>query len=381
MTALDWTAAIAGCCTHLAGIGNLPSSAAKHPALAAIAVLSLAADASIDHALTPDSTIPNLTIAQYTGRHDLVDDLLAHLTNDAASPARGSASRYFHVTNWLAEHSFSELILRSVQHTADDTGRAALLAHAACKGNDLMKQQDCLRDLHIRALLERDVPELGAHCAWRIFETETLAWMLAHAHDDHKSRAVRVQRRFQALRLYASLAHRLREPAITAVIDDGRELVPALTERLGLTRCELRALREATPPSVYNFNRWHSFEYAAHHLQAHAMPPHQWPGGGQPGQHAAWAASPWLTTNEFTLVPADYYGADRTTVRDAVQAFADDLLAPMLADLGQTGRSHSRILDTLMPGNLPATRDYLACIRRALIGPRGPKAFQEAAQL
>ena len=74
------------------------------------------------------------------------------------------------------------------------------------------------------------------------------------------------------------------------------------------------------------------------------------------------------------------------TVRDAVRAFSDDLLAPLLNELqaagervqhlalGHPGRAHAE-------ESLPAIRQYLACIRRALIGPRGPKAFQEAAHV
>jgi hypothetical protein len=86
-----------------------------------------------------------------------------------------------------------------------------------------------------------------------------------------------------------------------------------------------------------------------------------------------------------TLIPADYYGADPTTVRDAVRAFSDDLLAPLLNELkppeSTSNISPSTILDALTQKSLPAIQQYFACIRRALIGPRGPKAFQEAAHL
>jgi PcfJ-like protein len=377
MTSFDWTTAIAESCTHLAGLGNLPPPAAQHPALEAIALLSLTADIRIDHALTPDSTIPTLTIPRYTGRHDLVDDLLAHLTADVASPARGSFYRAFSATTWLAEHGFDDLLLRSVQHTADDTGRALLLAHAARKAHDHTKEAGRLRDLHMRALLARDTPDLHWQSHWHTFDPEVLAWLLAHEHDGGKTRAERVQRRCQALRLYTSLAARLRQPAISGIIDAGRELVPALAEGLGLTRAQLAALREAAPPLTLTSHRSHSFEHAVCHLQAHAVPLHQWPGSGQSGQHAAWSSSLWLTTEEFTLIPADYFGPDPVTVRDAVRAFADDLLAPLLAELGSAS-SASTILDTLTPNNLPAAREFLACIRRALIGPRRPKAFQQA---
>ena len=43
-----------------------------------------------------------------------------------------------------------------------------------------------------------------------------LAWLFAHELDGDKMRAIRVQRRLQALRLYASLADSLCEPAVTA---------------------------------------------------------------------------------------------------------------------------------------------------------------------
>jgi hypothetical protein len=385
MTTFDWNTAIAECCTHLAGLGKLPPPATHDPALQAIAVLSLTADAKIDHTLTPASTIPTLTIPRYAGRHNLLDRLLAELTRAAAEPSRGSFHRAFSPTNWIAEHGLDELVLRSVQHTADDTGRGELLAHAARKASDLMKEQDRLRDQHMRALLQRDTPDLAAD--WQQFVPDILGWILAHEHDGDPTRAVRVQRRLQALRLYASLADRLREPAITKVIDTGGELVPALTERLALTRAHLCALREATPPDAFDHYPRHKFEHAVRHLQAHAVPLHQWPGSGRPGQYAAWQSSPWLPFDEFTLIRADYYGSDPTTVRDAVRGFSDDLLAPMLAELKSPTTStispsailHS--LDTLAPKHLRAIQQFLACIRRALVGERGPKAFQEAARV
>jgi hypothetical protein len=383
MNTFDWTTAIAECATHLAGLGKLPPPDAQHSALQAIAVLSLIADAKIDHALTPASTIPTLAIPRYAGRHDLVDELLGQLTLALAAPCRGSRHA-FSPTDWLDEYGLDELVLRSVQHTADDPGRGALLAYAARKAHDLGKAQERLRHEHMRALLARDTPDLDAD--WRHFPLNLLAWILAHEYDNNPTRTLRVQRRLQALRLYASLADRLYEPAITAVIDAGRELVPALTKRLALTRAQLQALRQATPPGHFASYQRHNFEYAVRHLQAHTVPLHQWPGGGRPGQHAAWQSSRWLTTDEFTLIPANYYADDATTVRDAVRAFSDDLLAPLLADLKSPNAGvilHSAkflTLDTL-PKHLPAAQQFLASIRRALIGDRGPKAFQEAAQV
>ena len=390
MTTIDWTTAIAECCTHLAGLGNLPPPDANHPALQALAVLSLTANNRIAHALTPASTVPVLTIPRYAGRHDLADHLLAELTEAVARPSRGSFHHAFSAANWLAEQGLDDLILHSVQHTTDDTGRADLLAHAARKMQDFMKQQERLRDQHMRALLERDAPDLVN--GWQHFEPNNLAWILAHDHDGNPTRATRVERRLQALQLYAALPNHLRAPAITEVIDAGGKLVPALTERLALSRAEIRALREATPPHTFGQYQRHNFEHAVRHLQAHAVPLHEWPGGGRPAQHEAWQLSPWLKSDDLSPIRADYYGSDTATVQDAVRAFNDDLLAPLLAEPmhSNTRTDNLRLFSLLQsrlhsgkpaPKLLAAIQKTLACIHHALIGERRPKAFQEAAKV
>ena len=396
MIIIDWTTEIAKRCSHLAGLGKLPPPMTQHSALQALAVLSIATDNGIDQALTPDSTIPILAIPNVTGRHDLVDELLDKLTEAIAQPSHGFFHHVFSAANWLDQHGFDDLVLRSVQHTADDTGRGHLLAHAARKAQHLTKQQDRLRNQHMRALLERDMPELDPDY-WPLSTPDELAWLLAHEHDGDPTRAIRVQRRLQAFRFYGSLADRLREPAITEIIDTGRELVPALAKRLALTKAQLRALREAStiPDTLTSYPR-RNYEQAVRHLQVHAVPLHQWPGAGKPVQHAAWRSSRWLINDDYTLIPADYYGTDATTVADAVRAFSDDLLAPLLAEhKSPTGSiiSPSAILGslrTLAPDNLfapliapnlPAAQQFLACVRRALIGDRGPNAFQQAARV
>ena len=390
MTIFDWDTVIGETSTHLAGRGKLPPPAAQLPALQAIAVLALAAGTGIRHQLTPASTMPALSIARYAGRHDLVDNLLAELTSTVARPSRVSPFSAFSAKNWITEHGLDDLVIFSAQHTADDTGRAALLSHAAAKAADLNKQYDRLKDLHMRALLHRDTPELDTS-DWRTLQPDILRWILASKYDGDSSRAIHIQRRLQALRLYASIADRLREPAITDVIDAGVELVPVLTERLALTRAQLNTLREATPPGAFTSYQRHNFEHAVIHLQAHAVPLHQWPGGGRPAQHQAWTSSPWLTQDELTPIRSDYYGTDRTTVRDAVRSFNNDLLAPLLAEIAPPGGIGTGDLFTTLefilhsqkrtPALIAGIQSFLACIHRALVGERGAKAFQEAARL
>jgi hypothetical protein len=390
MTVFDWNTAIAETSTHLAGLGKLPPPTAQHPALQAIAVLSLAAEAGIHHQLIPASTMPALSIARYAGDHDLVDNLLAELSRLVAGPSHASAFNDFSAKNWIAEQGLDDLVILSAQHTAHDAGRAALLSHAAAKASDLGTQYDRLKNRHMQALLERDTPELDTS-TWRTLQPDILAWILASTYNGDPSRAIRVQRRLQALRLYASVADRLREPPITDVIDAGGELVPALTERLALTRAQVNTLREATPPGAFTSYQRHNFEHAVIHLQAHAVPLHQWPGGGRPAQPQAWTTSPWLNYDELTPIRTDYYGSDRTTVRDAVRGFTDDLLAPLLAEIASprdigTG-DLLNTLEFLLHSQkrthelIGAVQQFLAGIGRALVGERGPKAFQESAHI
>src|ERR1700744_1111041 len=115
MTTFDWNTAIAECCTHLAGLGNLPPPTAHDPALQSIAVVYLIAGTPIQHALTPDSTIRVLTIPRYSRRHDLVDDLLAELTLAPAEPTRGNFHKAVSLKGWLRNNGVDELFLIPVQ--------------------------------------------------------------------------------------------------------------------------------------------------------------------------------------------------------------------------------------------------------------------------
>ena len=184
------------------------------------------------------------------------------------------------------------------------------------------------------------------------------------------------------------------EPAITAVIDDGRELVPALAQRLLLSRTQLAALREAgTPLPPPGAQSTRPYEHAVRHLQAHNVPLHQWPGGGSPGQRPAWHASRWLRARGLSPIRADYYEPDSTTIVDAVRAFNDDLLGPLLADLTKPGddcrrpddlfAALGRLLDadTLSADQLTQIQHFIAAIRSALVGDRGPKSFHAATLL
>ena len=389
----SWTSAIAARRKHLAGLGKLPPPVARAPALRAVAILSLVAEAEIRHALVPASTAPLLTVPAFTGTDEAVEQLLHALTEAVASRARSLLRQsHFSATTWLEAHGLDRLVLRSIG--ADDAALSALLEQAAQAVRSLTDKAQQLRVEHVRKLVARDAPTLLS--TWETLGADGLGWILAHEHDGDPTRACRVARRAQALELYASLADRLRERAITAVIDAGQELVPVLATRLALTQPQIRALRQAAPLTEERASYLDTtHEHAARQLQAHAIPLHQWPGGGRPARQQAWESSPWLKSRALTLIRADYYGQDET-VHDAIKGFRDDLLEPLSAALAKqhairslrsqhtTLRDHAA--DMLKPKNfaperLASIQSFLACVHRALVGSRGPKAFAEAARL
>ena len=330
--AMSWTSAINARRKHLAGLGKLPPPVARAPALRAVTVLSLLAETEIRHTPTPDCTKPHLSIPAFPARTMWSRSLLNELTQAVASRARGGARQdNFSAPAWLKAHDLDRLVLHSIAAGGNDAGVSALLAHAAQAVRGLTDKTQHLMNEHTRKLLARDAPMLLS--TWETLAASDLSWILAHEHDGDPARACRVARRAQALELYTSLADRLRERAITAVIDAEQELVPALAARLALTQPQIRVLRQAAPlteqhASYLNTNH----EHAARQLQAHAIPLHQWPGGGRPAQQQAWESSFWLKSRELTLIRADYYGQDET-VCDAIRGFRDDLLEPLRAGI------------------------------------------------
>jgi PcfJ-like protein len=399
----DTTSTLAKRRKHLTGLGKLPPPAAHRPALHAIAFLSLVADAGIEHGLVPNCITPRVVIRGYRTTNPLGRQLLRDLAEMMAAPAYG-ATTTINAAAWLQNHDLGGVVLHSLQISHDDAARNALLTYAAETAKAFTEIAASLQDEHMTALVQRDLPGPIKWCRW--WPDEMLPWLLASEFDKDPSRALRAERRYQALRLYGSLADRLRAPAITATIDAGEELAPVLAHRLHLTRGQIRALREAVDvdlfcrePAYERRNR----ESVVRLLLAHAIPLWQWPGGGRGGQHAAWETSPWRSARTDDLLPAEYYAVttDGSTVRDAVKAFDTDLLRPLLtepecrafvakysADRRQYARAPFAHDATevalqnnheLTPALRTAVQNYLGFIRRTLVGMRGPKAFAEAA--
>ncbi len=391
----NWTRTLAAARRRLVKLGNLTPECSRHPALRAIATLCLAAAADIECHPIPNSVGADLRMPGYAEPADAVlQNLLAEIAASIQSRLQGSSHGWFNPTHWLQEFGLDEFVRLSIEADRADEPRRALLTEAAEAARQLNDRIRTLSSQHGTAVMTRDLP--GLLQDWEQLPASEIAWLLVHDRDGDTSRGERITRRFQALSLFASVKEILREDSITDAIDTGQELLPVLADRLCLTPPELRALRQAAPivrPS--GFMGSDDYLAALARLRAHHVPLHEWPGKGRPGQQAAWVSSPWLQKDGHVLVRADYHPADPVQIRDAVAAFEQDLLNPLIRSLSSGGIDTNSLRSSLtlvrsstastgepkFEATLPLAQRFLTCIGQALIGPRGPKAFQEAVEL
>ena len=148
-----------------------------------------------------------MTVPRYSGRHALVDDLLADLTSPSHEPARGNFHKAFSPRTGLSNNGFDEIVVRSVQYTPDDSGRALIARSHRCNGPRIDGRATSPARSPYPPAAYRDMPELDAPCDWHAFEPKLLAWLFAHEFDGDQmprySRAAAPVRRF---RLYAGIA-------------------------------------------------------------------------------------------------------------------------------------------------------------------------------
>lgn len=181
------------------------------------------------------------------------------------------------------------------------------------------------------------------------------------------------------------------EESITAAIDDGLPLKPLLAKRLGISGAELRSLRGACAQERIASGYGRDFVAAVRELKAHSVPLHEWPGNGKPNQPQAWRNTPWLTLREPQLLRPDRFDPQNDEMRDAINAFRDDILCPLVANRARTRFPQQPLsvrnflyqlrLSSATLLSSPERKDFLTAIRTSLVGPRGSKSFGEAVAL
>ncbi|MBN9070013.1 MAG: PcfJ domain-containing protein, partial [Rhizobiales bacterium] len=354
-----------------------------HPAIAALTVAMTFAQTAITARRQENSVAARVVISPKPDADPAVLRLVRHM--EAA--VTGSACHTRNTTPfdpgiWLEQAGYIGLLTRAVKAGANESelkDMAGMISEAIAKLSSRISQ---LTDMHLDRLLQRDLPHLDGRPSG---PSPTLEWLLAVDRSGDVERPAALTRRWQALTIYAALSTVLREKPITLAIDEGRPLKPILMDRLGISAAELRALRGARslPAALKSAI---DLEHAVVELKAHGVPLAEWPGRGEPDQPAAWQQSPWAGVHRNAIIRVDYVGSDHA--RDALGALAEDILRPLavhratIAKRGDLGYSFLHSFE--FPAGLRNSRDrrvFLAVVNRAIVGPRGVKAFQEAVEL
>jgi hypothetical protein len=354
-----------------------------HPAIAALTVAMTFAQTALTARRQENSVAARVVISPKPDADPAVLALARHMeaaVTGSACHARNTMP--FDPDAWLEKSGYIDLLARAIKAGAKESDlkdMAGMISEAIAK---LSSRISHLTDMHLDRLLRRDLPQLDERPSG---PSSTMEWRLAVDRSGDVERPVVLLRRWQALGIYAALSTVLREKSITLAIDEGRPLKPILMDRLGISAAELKALRGARSlPAALRTAI--DLENAVVELKAHGVPLTEWPGRGEPDQPTAWLQSPWAGVHRNTIVRVDYVGNQHA--RDAIGAFAEDIMRPLavrratIAKRGDLAYSFLHSFD--FPAGLRNSRDrrtFLAVLNRAIIGPRGVKAFQEAVDL
>lgn len=314
---------------------------------------------------------------------DLLEEIIRLVSHHASSSRPDNGVDF---DGWLASYGFSNLMARLLTRDADVDELNAVADIVAKAVRSLVDAVTRLSATHLEDILARDLPHA---LSLRRNLTPVAEWLLAPRTSGAPERPETLKRRLQATTLYGALSQSLRRPDITSVVDNGGPLAPALMAAHDLSRAELRCLRESRRLR-HTIESSTDFHAALEELKAHCVPLAEWPGNGRPAQPEAWEGSIWLKMPRSHLVRPDYADPEFPGVQDALAALKSDLLRPLVSDrvraagLPRTGPvdqfARSIELDGRGGGGT-VRKEFLAALREAIVGPRGPKAFSKAVAL
>jgi len=355
-----------------------------HSAIAALTMLSTFAKTAITARRSENSVTAHVVVTPRPDGAPAVQQLITHMEaaiTKNACHARNTAS--FDPGALLEQSGYIELLAKAIKAGASEIELKDMADAISKVVEKLSSQISHLTEVHLERLLRRDMPQLDDRPAG---PSATLEWLLAVDRSGDAERPNMLTRRWQALEIYAALATVLRERPITLAIDEARPLNPILMDRLGISAAKLKALRGARTSSSA-FKAGVDLEHAVTELKAHRVPLAEWPGRGEPDQPHAWSQSPWTNVHRNTIIRVDYVTGNQHA-SDAIGALAEDILRPLavhratIAKRGDLGYNFLQSFE--FPARLRNSEDrqtFLAVLNRAIIGPRGIKAFHEAVEL
>ncbi|RFC64750.1 PcfJ domain-containing protein [Mesorhizobium denitrificans] len=365
---------------------------AAHPIIDLLTNVLALAQCQFKTALTPHSVQAHIEVRPSLPEgviSDAYDLIVEAVTDRARSTAWG---KQLPIGQHIDQAGFLpfviDLLKAGVPH--DSIRDMARLVSMAIKTLNAAFQ--ALGDTHLHAVLSRDLPERARR--WKDEPKSlnpTIIWALATHLSGDPQRPDIIIRRVQALQLYAAVSNILTERPITDAIDDGLPLNPILAKRLDISETELRSLRGAREQERMFTSFGPDFVTAVRELKVHSVPLQEWPGNGKPDQPQAWLNTPWLTLREPQLLRPDRFDPQDDAMRDAIGAFRDDILCPLVIDRARTRfpQMPRRIRDFLYDLRFPSStllesaerKEFLTAVRTALVGSRGSKSFAEAVSI
>jgi|GEM_PF-6144650 len=234
----------------------------------------------------------------------------------------------------------------------------------------------------------------------QVREGEVVGWRLATdqvgRHDQDSLRKI-VAYRMQASLVYAAVEPVLREPAITALIDQGKPINDALATRLGaskIARAEIRRIGQEQELGTNIYGKdWGRTNKTIRHLCLYDEPISRWESfSDRMKSDRGWAAgrqpNPGYHAHDWHYV-SPVFATQTTEILDVVRAFQTDAVMPLMRMVcGQeAGKIHNSIGAYAFSDRSAATPDpryeaaidLLRTINKAIIGNSQPTGFAKAA--
>lgn len=335
-----------------------------------VAVVALA-QCSLRRALREHSVVPRISASPAPPAGSTARDILADMERNVRTVFDGGIGEAKSIGQMLDDAGIVRL-------TADLVARGAsydevnAMHDIGSKAIRLLGERcSQLREAHVRAVLERDVPDVPA----RPNVGNVMKWALCVHLDGTPQRAEAVRRRLQALAAYGAVWSILLEDDLTTIVDEGRPLAPALCKRLSIDGARVRALNRFSSLSKA-LTSYSDMSKTVGHLVLHEAELSVWQSDLE---NPAWNGYP------TTTLPPPFLHKDQHT-RDALSAMEADLLRPMAGArakaLGLEGdhrvANFVRSLEARAEhAPLEARQAYLRALRTAVIGTRGVKSFHE----
>jgi hypothetical protein len=349
---------------------------ADHPLIACVTQLLALSRARIEIEAVEGSLRPTMIVVPTPPAGSIANEILDEIVRLSRSVLISGRYGHLQASKRIDRAGFARF---SATMAATPEGLASVKSLSTIISKtlkDLYGRADALIQKHVRTIMRRD---LGSEDGHSYVITDTARWAICPHLDGHPLRERTITRRIQALTSYGLVWKTLMKPEATEAIDAGERLSPILCGMLDVDPARLRRITNAIP--LGSVLRSTDRSDVVEELVAYRVPAHEWP--------KDWNDTLWTRTGQKSfLSPAITDGS--TEARDALQAFQDDVLRPVMAlraealGLKKTSRLSWFMQSLTLPDDLKRDvrrRDFHEGMTRAILGTRRRKAFLEGVEI